>query len=199
MLWYRAFGVDRPLHLLAHDVILATGATRRFFGRRGVLRGSRKMAETVLGEWQRDLMVMPGGDLDTWRPYRERYRVRFGGRLGYARLALRAGVPIVPVANAGAHETLVVLSDGQRLARAFRLRELWRASIWPVHLSLPWGLAVGPWPHLPPPARLRYRIGSPIALTDGPLGEPPDELVGELDARVREAVQEQLDALREAR
>jgi 1-acyl-sn-glycerol-3-phosphate acyltransferase len=199
VLWYRAFGVERPLHLMAHDIILATDATRRFFGRRGVLRGSRKLAAHVLTDWQRDLMVMPGGDLDTWRPYRERYRVRFGGRTGYARLAIQSGVPIVPVANAGAHETLMVLSDGRDLARKLHLRELWRASIWPVHLSLPWGLAVGPWPHLPLPARLRYRIGLPISVSDEPIADPAPELVEELDARVQAAVQAQLDALRDDR
>jgi 1-acyl-sn-glycerol-3-phosphate acyltransferase len=197
VLWYRAFSADRPLHLMAHDMILATAATRRFFGRRGVLRGSRGLAESVLTEWRRDLMVMPGGDLDTWRPYSQRYEVRFGGRLGYARLALRAGVPIVPVANAGAHETLMVLSDGRRLARALRLPQLARASIWPVHLSLPWGVAVGPWPHLPLPVRLRYRLGAPIQLADQPLRDPPDDLVRELDERVRRAIQDQLHALRD--
>src|ERR1700749_1055823 len=119
-------------------------------------------------------MVMPGGDLDTWRPYSQRYRVRFSGRTGYARTALRAGVPIVPMANAGAHETLIVLSDGRRLAKALHLQELARASIWPVHLSLPWGLAIGPWPHIPVAALPRYRIGPavPPPAQGGPGDEP---------------------------
>lgn len=194
--WYRHFGFDRPLHLAAHDFILATAATRTFFGRRGVVRGSRELAIEVLRDWRRDLMVMPGGDIDTWRPYRERYSVRFNGRTGYARIALRCGVPIVPVAHAGAHETLMVLADGRRLARAVGLRRLTRANIWPVHLSLPWGLAVGPWPHIPLPATLRYRIGAPILLSDRPIEDPPDALVNELDGRVRAAIQNDLDALK---
>ncbi len=82
--------------------------------------------------------------------------------MGYARLALKAGVPIVPLAHARAHETLIVLSDGRRFARALGLPAIARASIWPVHLSLPWGLAIGPWPHIPTPARLRCRIGAPV-------------------------------------
>ncbi|MBW2456301.1 MAG: 1-acyl-sn-glycerol-3-phosphate acyltransferase [Deltaproteobacteria bacterium] len=194
--WYRHFGVRRPLHLAAHDFILATAATRAYFGRRGAVRGSRRNAYEVLRHWHRDLMVMPGGDLDTWRPFTERYKVRFGGRRGYARVALRAGVPIVPVAHAGAHETLIVLADGQRLARALRLQELARAHIWPVHLSLPWGLAIGPWPHIPIPTRFRYRIGPPILPPDGPLEDPPEDLVLEHDARVRTSVQLMLDELR---
>jgi len=195
--WYRRFGIHRPLHVAAHDIILATDTTRRFFGRRGVLRGSRELAREVLTRWKRDLLVMPGGDVDTWRPYRDRYRVRFGGRMGYARIALSTGVPIVPIAHAGAHETFYVLTDGQRFAQALRVRQIARARIWPVHLSLPWGLAIGPWPHIPLPTQLRYRVGEPVQLHQHPVPNPTDAMVRELDTRVQTAVQSQLDTLRE--
>jgi 1-acyl-sn-glycerol-3-phosphate acyltransferase len=199
--WYRHFGTVRPIHPMAHEIILSTRATGEFFGRRGVLRADRRLAYEVLHDWRRDVMVMPGGDRDTWRPWSERYKVHFGGRTGYARTALRAHVPIVPVANAGAHETLIVLSDGHRIAQALGLQKLARASIFPIHLSLPWGLAIGPWPHIPTPVRLRYRIGKPIAPPDDlPAGAEPDEsLVRETDERVRRAVQELLDELRRER
>jgi 1-acyl-sn-glycerol-3-phosphate acyltransferase len=196
--WYQNFGVHRPIHPMAHELILSTRRTGEYFARRGVLRGSRELARSVLVDWRRDLMVMPGGDVDTWRPYSERYQVRFGGRTGYARLALEARVPIVPLAHAGAHETLIVLTDGRRLAQALHLPELVRASIWPVHLSLPWGLAVGPWPHIPTPALFRYRLGPalhpPAEL--GPGEQPSEDLVREHDVRVQAAVQRMLDALK---
>jgi 1-acyl-sn-glycerol-3-phosphate acyltransferase len=196
--WYQNYGVHRPLHPMAHEIILSTQRTGEYFARRGVLRGSREIALRVLRDFKRDLIVWPGGDLDTWRPWSERYQVTFSGRTGYARLALQAGVPIVPVAHAGAHSTLIVLSDGQRLARALGLPGLMRASIFPVHLSLPWGLAVGPWPHIPTPSRFRYRIGPPVmpvALSPGE--EPGEDLVREHDHRVQAAVQGLLDELRE--
>jgi 1-acyl-sn-glycerol-3-phosphate acyltransferase len=196
--WYQRFGVERPIHLMAHEIILSTHITGRYFGRRGIIPANPGLGREVLGAWRRDLMVMPGGDLDTWRPYSQRYQVRFAGRTGYARLALQAGVPIVPLANAGAHESLIVLSDGQRLAHALRLPLLARANIFPVHLSLPWGLTIGPWPHLPIPVRLRYRVGKPIYPPDGlePGAEPSPELIREHDERVRSAVQSLLDDLR---
>ncbi len=196
--WYQNFGVNRPLHPMAHEFILATQTTGEFFARRGVLRGSRELARSVLVDWKRDLMVMPGGDVDTWRPYSERYRVRFGGRTGYARLALQARVPIVPLAHTGAHETLIVLSDGRRLAQALHLPELARASIWPVHLSLPWGLAIGPWPHIPTPALFRYRLGQAILPPAelGPGEEPSEDQVRAHDGLVRAAVQGMLDELK---
>jgi 1-acyl-sn-glycerol-3-phosphate acyltransferase len=195
--WYDWFGVERPLHGVVHEIILATDATGAFFSRLGAVRGSRALAFDVLNQWQRDLLVLPGGDLDAWRPHADRYRVQFGGRIGYARTAIRAQVPVVPVAHAGAHETLMVLTDGRRLAKALHFHEFFRADIFPIHLSLPWGIGVGPWPHLPTPVTLRYRFGSPIAppLWRGQ-ADPPDELVRDHDARIRAAMQQLLDELR---
>lgn len=195
--WYQRFGIDRPIHPLAHEIILSTRTTARFFGRIGVLRASRGIAGEVLTRWGRDLLVMPGGDVDTWRPYRDRWKVQFGGRTGYARSAILAGVPIVPVANAGAHETLMVLTDGRKLARRIGLHQLTRANVFPVSLSFPWGLTIGPWPHLPIPARLRYRFGAPIATPAlAPGEEPSAEMIADVDAAVRAAVQGLLDGLR---
>jgi len=198
--WYTRFGTRRPIHPAAHEMVLGNRFTGSFFAKRGVVRADRRIAHRVLTSWQQDLLVMPGGDLDTWRPFTKRYQVCFAGRTGYARLALRAGVPIAPVVNAGAHHTLIVLTDGRKLAEKLRLPELARASIWPVHLSMPWGLALGPWPHLPPPVKLRYRFAPAIRPEDVgavPGREPTDAQVEELDRRVRTAMQAELDVLRD--
>jgi hypothetical protein len=109
---------------------------------------------------------------------------------------------VVPVVNAGAHHTLIVLSDGRRIAEALHLPELVRASIWPVHLSLPWGLAIGPWPHFPTPARLRYRFGPALhpSIVGAERGAPPtDAQVEAFDAAIRAAMQEELDLLKAKR
>jgi hypothetical protein len=93
-----------------------------------------------------------------------------------------------------------VLTDGAPLARFLGFPKLFRASIFPVSLSIPWGLTIGPWPHLPPPTHLRYRIG-PAVLPEGgfcqPGEEPSNERVAAYDARVRAAMQDLLDQLRE--
>ncbi|MDO9015503.1 MAG: glycerol acyltransferase [Deltaproteobacteria bacterium] len=198
--WYRRFGTARPIHPSGHELIFANERIGRWFARRGVIHANPILAREALTRG-RDLMVMPGGDRDTWRPYSRRYEVEFAGRTGYARLALQARVPIVPVAHAGAHETLIVLSDGHRFARAVGLRAIARAEVFPVHLSLPWGLAIGPWPHIPVPTTLRYRLGAPIPVPPelGAGDEVTDAMVVAHDARVRAAVQSMLDALRDGR
>ena len=198
--WYRRFGTARPIHPSGHELIFANERIGRWFARRGVIHANPHLAREALARG-RDLMVMPGGDRDTWRPYSRRYEVEFAGRTGYARLALQARVPIVPVAHAGAHETLIVLSDGHRFARAVGLRAIARAEVFPVHLSLPWGLAVGPWPHIPIPTTLRYRLGAPIPVPAelGAGDEVTDAMVLAHDARVRASVQSMLYALRDGR
>ena len=68
--------------------------------------------------------------------------------------------------------------------------------MFPIHLSLPWGLAIGPWPHLPLPVTLRYRFGAPIEPNWRGAGEPPEAKVRALDEKVRASMQTQLDSLR---
>ena len=193
-IWYQRFGLQRPLSGLAHELVFSLRATGRRFARWGALRADPALAQSALSSG-RDLMVMPGGDLDTWRPYKDRYQVRFDGRRGYARLAIRAGVPVVAVAHAGAHNTLVVLTDGRKLARRLGFHALFRAEIFPVHLSLPWGLTVGPLPHIPPPTRMQWRFAAAI---EPPIRVAPDEPIPEdavraLDEQVRAALQAELD------
>jgi 1-acyl-sn-glycerol-3-phosphate acyltransferase len=195
--WIERFGTNRPIHPLAHDMIFAVPQVGRTFGKMGVLRASSQRALNTLREWERDVMVMPGGDVDVWRPHRDRYKLNFAGRKGYARLALKAGRPIVPVANAGAHDTLYVLTDGKRIARRLHFADLFRANIFPVSLSFPWGLAIGPVPHIPPPSKLRYKIGKAIPTDRYWVGREdiPEEVVTALDEKVQAAVQGLLNEL----
>lgn len=191
--WYRHFGVTRPLYVLAHELLFITGPSGRFFEQCGVLRATPTVAREVLGDLRRDLLVLPGGDREVWRPWRDRFKLNFSGRTGYAKLALDTETPIVPVAHAGAHDTLLVLTSGEDIAKWLGLKRLVRAQIWPVHLSLPWGLGFGPLPHLPLPGRFRYLIGEPIRPSAAPPYDADD--VTTLDAQVRSVIQAQLELL----
>ena len=195
--WYGHFGRGRVLHILAHEFLMTARWSAGLLSRMGGLRAAPGRAREVLDDWGRDLLVMPGGDRDTWRPWKDRHRVQFGGHRGYARLALRTGVPAVPVAHVGAHNTLVVLTDGASLARRLRLHEIARIDVFPIHLSLPWGLGFGPLPHVPLPARMRYRIGAPVELPAGwrPGAEVTEDHVRAYDARVQAALGSLLDSL----
>ena len=69
------------------------------------------------------------------------------------RLALRCGVPVVPVVAHGAHHAVVVLTRGDRLARAVGLRNA-RINVFPILAGFPFGVTSILAPPLPMPAQL---------------------------------------------
>lgn len=158
---YRAGGLAALPYALAHELILGWPGFHQLLVPLGAVRASPANARRLLGAGHR-VLVYPGGDLDSMRPFRLRNRIVFGTRRGYVRLALRTGVPIVPVVAAGAHVTSIVLTDGRRIAQALGLRRL-RLDVCPVTLSVPWGLWVGITPpYLPLPTRIFLEALDPI-------------------------------------
>ena len=103
-------------YALTGDLLVAVPALERAAAKLGLVRARPEVALRLLAG-DAKVLVYPGGDVESMRPYADRDRIVFGGRRGYIRLALRAGVPIVPVVAAGAHSTFIVLSDGRRLLR----------------------------------------------------------------------------------
>jgi 1-acyl-sn-glycerol-3-phosphate acyltransferase len=146
------------------------------------------------------VLVYPGSDLDTWRPFRHRNRIELGGRTGFLKLALRERVPIVPVVSAGTSEQMVVLLRGERVARALGLKRLLRAEACPIMLALPWGITSGYLPYVPLPAQTTLRFGSPIrfAHVDPAQAEDPHTLERCYD-EVRAQMQALLDSVTEGR
>jgi 1-acyl-sn-glycerol-3-phosphate acyltransferase len=147
-------GVADLPYALGHDLTMSLPVVNQLFLPLGVVRASHGNAHKAFAAGHK-VLVYPGSDYDSFRAYRDRNRVIFGRRRGYLALALRAGVPIVPVVSAGAHEVFYVIDDGQWLAKALRLDRLLRAKAWPIVWSLPWGLTVGP-PLLYFPLRSRF-------------------------------------------
>ena len=160
---FRELGLDYVPYGLGHEIAIAMPPFRQILLPLGAVRASHDNALRLFADG-RKVLVYPGGDYDAMRPYRHRNRVVFGPRRGYNRLALRAGVPIVPVVTAGAHETLLILDDGRPIARFLRLDKLLRLKVFPITLSLPWGLTFGPPPtHLPLPTRIFTEALDPIS------------------------------------
>jgi 1-acyl-sn-glycerol-3-phosphate acyltransferase len=156
-------GLDAVPYALNGDLgPVSVPALQDLVDRLGIVRARPDTARSLLDRGAK-VLVFPGGDLDSMRPYRDRNRIVFGGRLGYARLAIRAGVPIVPLVTAGAHETMIVLTDNRWLLRKTGLSRRLRLGTWPVALCLPWGLVVGPWlVYVPWPSRILQEVLPPI-------------------------------------
>lgn len=189
---YRGSGMEHLPHGLGHDVVVQAPVFHQLLAPMGVLRARHDNARRAF-EAGRKVLVYPGGDVEAMRPSSQRNRVTFGGRTGYVRLAMRSGVPIVPVVAAGAHSTMLVLTSGQRTARLLGMHRLLRIKVWPVALSVPWGVTLGPIPpHVPLPTRIFMEVLEPIPVE----GDPGDDAaVAHIDTEVRSRMQAALDRL----
>lgn len=159
---YRAHGIDAVPFGLAGDSVVSLPVLRELTVPLGAVRANPENARRLLSGGAK-VLVYPGGDVEAMRPFRDRDRIVFGGRRGYIRTAVREGVPVIPVVTAGAHSTLVVLTDGQWLAKLLRADRFLRVKVWPITLCLPWGLVIGPALfYLPWPSRILQEVLDPI-------------------------------------
>jgi 1-acyl-sn-glycerol-3-phosphate acyltransferase len=148
---------------LGHEVVISFPGIHQLLVPLGAVRASHELASRLFREGHK-VLVYPGGDLDAMRPYRARHRVVFGARRGYVKLAIRSGVPIIPVVTAGAQSTYVILNEGKRTAKLLGLDRMFRVKVWPLTLSLPWGLTFGPPPpFIPLPTRIFIEVLEPIS------------------------------------
>ena len=191
----RAQGPERAVHPLAHDLVLYDRVAHRFGARMGILRAGHDGAERAFAAGHLAL-VYPGSDIDTFRPWSERHQVELGGRTGFLRLALRNGVPIIPVLAAGTHEQWIVLTRGDRLARLLHTGALFRTKVLPLALALPFGLTLGLFPYLPLPAQTTLAFGRPIRWPHlGPQAADDPAVLARCYAEVKDAMQTVLTAL----
>ena len=171
------FGVERPVYALAHSLVTSWPVLGRLAKRWGIVTAGPKAARAAL-ERGASVLVYPGGDVDTHRPWSARHEIRFDGRKGFLRIAREAGVPIVPVVSVGGQDTYLPLTDGRRVAELLRLDKIARLKVLPVSLALPWGLNVGDFlGHVPLPAKIRMEVLEPIDVGDRPDDEAYDYVV----------------------
>lgn len=192
--WWRRFGEDRLLHGTAHDALMAIPLIGRYFRAMGVLPAAPDSISTALAEG-RDVALWPGGEVDSLRPWSERDRANLAGRTGFVKMAIRAGVPIVPIATVGGADAMPVLIRGDRLARTLGLDKVFRLKVFPMAVSLPWGIAPAALPQFPLPAKIRTRLMPPVEVDHDPARADDDEYVQAKYREVQDTIQAGMDSL----
>jgi 1-acyl-sn-glycerol-3-phosphate acyltransferase len=192
--WWRHFGEDRPLHGTAHDALMAMPLIGRYFRSMGVLPAAPDSIATALAEG-RDVALWPGGEVDSLRTWRDRDTANLAGRKGFVKIALQTGVPIVPIATVGGGDAMPVLIKGDKLAKRLRLDKVARLKVFPIAISLPWGIAPAALPQLPLPAKIRTAFQEPIELDDDPARADDDAYVNSVYDQVEGSIQSGMDAL----
>jgi 1-acyl-sn-glycerol-3-phosphate acyltransferase len=170
--WHTHFEGKRTLHGTAHDVLIATPGLGDYFRAVGVIAADRKSVGAALTGGE-DVVVWPGGEVDSMRSWRKRDVATLGGRTGFVKQAIRSGVPILPVATVGGHDTVFVVSEGKWLANALDrvtgLKSTLRGANLPIIAGFPFPLAVEVLPaHVPLPAKIRTELLDPIEVDSDP-------------------------------
>ena len=201
--WWRRFGTERVLHATAHDVLMAAPGLGDYFRQVGVIPASREGVSAALGAGC-DVIIWPGGDVDAMRSWRRRDEAVLGGRMGFVRQAIRSGVPIVPVASVGGHDTAFVLSEGRWIAngldRVSGLKAKLRGSRLPIVLGFPFGVTIETIPtHLPLPAKIRTELLDPIHVDKDPERVNDREYLNSIYRDVESAIQDGMDRLAKQR
>ena len=192
--WLRRFGTARPLHGTAHDALMALPGVGSYFRKMGVLPAAPDSITAALAAG-RDVALWPGGERDSLRSWRQRDEAILAGRTGFIKLAIRSGVPIVPIATVGGPDSMPVLATGRRLASLLRLDKVARLKMFPIAIQVPWGISPALLPEVPLPTKIRTAFQAPIELDSDPARAEDEDYVQAKYDEVREGIQAGMDAL----
>jgi 1-acyl-sn-glycerol-3-phosphate acyltransferase len=143
--WWKRFGNSRRALGLAHNIALNNPFFRWIIPRLGAIPADPHLALEAMSRGY-SLLVYPGGEKESFRPFAERKKVDFFQRKGFIRLALQAKVPIVPLVSVGAHESYVILHRGEEIAERLGLKDRFRLHGVPItfrSLFFMWCVASG--------------------------------------------------------
>lgn len=165
--WFQRFGTDRPIYGLLHPHVWAgTPSLAKLGAQVGAIVAHPKMAIAALRQGS-SVLVYPGGAKDVFRPHELRHKIVLNNNHAFIKLALWEQVPIVPIVSCGAHDTFWVLADLYPIVQQLHQWGMpWflglDPEVFPIYLGLPWGLALGPLPHIPLPIQIHTRLCAPI-------------------------------------
>jgi len=109
--------LSRPVYGLAENLFRSLPVVGTLWSRAGGVAAHPDNAFRLLHDEQQLVLVFPEGTKATGKLASERYRLRRFGRGGFVEIAMRAGVPIVPIAVVGNEETMPILAKSSRLAK----------------------------------------------------------------------------------
>ena len=176
----------RNLRLLGADLIYEVPLLAELARKSGHTIASRSEAARLLAAGEL-VGVCPEGYKGTGKPFYDRYKLRRFGRGGFARTAIRAGVPIIPCSIVGAEEIYPMIGNARWLAKALGL------PYFPVTPLFPWFGLLGA---IPLPSNWIIEFGAPVPTDGYGAAAADDELaVADLAGRVRDGIQRKVGDL----
>jgi 1-acyl-sn-glycerol-3-phosphate acyltransferase len=185
--------LERPVYGLADYFFRTVPVVGTLWARAGGVSARPANAYRLLKEQKQLALVFPEGTKGPSKSYTDRYQLRRFGRGGFVEIAMRAGVPIIPIAVIGSEEAMPVVLRLPTLAKALGV------PYFPITANI---LTMGPLCIVMPfPAKFKLRVLDPISFD-----VPPDQerysksRVMEEAERIRTNLQENVyDMLRDRR
>jgi 1-acyl-sn-glycerol-3-phosphate acyltransferase len=192
--WWRRFGEQRPLHGTAHDALMSAPLIGDYFRKMGVLPAAPDSISGALAAGH-DVALWPGGEVDSLRTWKDRDKAVLAGRDGFVKMAIKSKVAIVPVATIGGPDSMPVLARGRWLAKVLQLDKVARLKMFPISLSVPWGIGPALLPEIPLPTKIRTAFQPPVKVKRDPKLAEDDDYVEAKYNEVRDSIQHGVDAL----
>ena len=154
--------LKRPVYALGDFLFRRTPVVGTLWSRLGGVSAHPDNAYRLLRQGEL-VLVFPEGTKGTAKTYDSRYRLRRFGRGGFVEIAMRAGVPVIPIAVVGAEESMPTLWRSTTLAKVLGL------PYFPVTANM---LLLGPILGLVGyfPAKFKLRVLDPVSFD-----VPPDQ------------------------
>lgn len=177
--------LGRPVYGLADYFFRTVPVVGTLWSRAGGVPARPDNAYRLLHDQGQLALVFPEGVKGVSKPFSDRYQLRRFGRGGFVEIAMRAGVPVVPIAVIGSEETMPVLWQLPQLAQALGL------PFFPITANM---LVMGPLGLVVPfPAKLRLRVLDPVSFDVEPDQERyPKSRIFEESERIRQSMQDAL-------
>ncbi len=182
--------LGRPVYGLADEIFKVMPVVGTLWSRAGGVLAHPDNAYRLLREQKQLALVFPEGTKGTGKLYGERYQLARFGRGGFVQIAMRAGVPVVPIAVVGAEEAMPTLFKINPLAKVLGVPYV------PITANM---LALGPLGMLPLPAKINIPVLDPVSFDVEP-DQPrySRSLIMDESERIRQLIQEALyDMLRQ--
>ena len=154
--------LERPVYGLADYFFRTVPIVGTLWARAGGVSARPANAYRLLKEQRQLALVFPEGTKGPSKSYTDRYQLRRFGRGGFVEIAMRAGVPVIPIAVVGSEEAMPVVFRLPTVAKALGV------PYFPVTANL---LAMGPLGAVMPfPAKFKLRVLDPVRFDI-----PPDQ------------------------
>ena len=182
----------RPLYMLAEHWFKGYPGVGMLANKMGAVPAHRENAQRLLRDEGKLAIVFPEGQKGTRKVLWQRYKLRRFGRGGFVRTAIRARVPIVPIAVVGAEEAMPIFAHMRSVQRLTGLVYA------PLNHAFPWFGPLAGGMYLP--AKFKIRFLEPIDMSAYPLDVMDDAAeIQMISERIRAGIAAELEQMLDER